>query len=187
MVAVILSLGGFAALLLADLAKPASLSASLPVGGGRRALVALLSVAGYASVAAGLAVQLLAWGPPGAPSGLRLASLAAASPFLLLLLYSVFLEIPLRRRLSGAPRGALYRRGSYALCRHPGLLWFLLAHAALNLVYRSPDFLLISLAMVAGDLALVLAQDTWLFPRRFAGYDGYRRAVPFLLPQPWRS
>jgi protein-S-isoprenylcysteine O-methyltransferase Ste14 len=172
--AVILSLGGFAALLLAEVLRSGSRN--------RQAPAALLEVAGYASVAGGMAVQALGAAAAGAGWRLPLRALTAASPFLALLVYSVFLEIPLRRR-----SGDLYRGGTYALCRHPGLLWFVLAHAALNAVYRSPRLLLISLAMVAGDLALVLAQDTWLFRRRFAGYDAYRHSVPFLLPWPRRS
>lgn len=172
--AAILSLGGFAVLLLAELLRSRSRD--------RRAPAAALAVAGYASVAGGMAAQAFVAAAAAAGGPLPLIALAAASPFLALLVYSVFLEIPLRCR-----SGVLYRRGTYALCRHPGLLWFVLTHAALNAVYRSPRFLLISLAMVAGDLALVLAQDTWLFRRRFAGYDAYRRSVPFLLPWPRRS
>lgn len=172
--AVILSLGGFAALLLAEVLESGSR--------GRRGPAAALAAAGYASVAGGMAAQFFGAAAAAAGGPLPLIALAAASPFLALLVYSVFLEIPLRRRSA-----ALYHSGTYALCRHPGLLWFVLAHAALNAVYRSPRFLLISLAMVGGDLALVLAQDTWLFRRRFPGYDAYRRSVPFLLPRPRRS
>ena len=55
---------------------------------------------------------------------LRWASAFLAALFLVLLSYSTLLEIPLRLR--GFPQSStrsLVRRGTYALCRHPGALW----------------------------------------------------------------
>jgi protein-S-isoprenylcysteine O-methyltransferase Ste14 len=176
MLCIILSLGGFAELLLADLSQLR----------GRRIAAAPLAVVGYLMVAAGLVAQIIRWGPPvGAPN--RWLGVGVCLPFLLLLLYSVFLEIPLHRRLNRAPRGTLCRRGSYGLCRHPGLLWFVLMHLSLNLAWRDWSFLLISLVIVTGDLALVVMQDRHLFPRLFPGYQEYRRVVPFLIPNLRRS
>ncbi len=101
-----------------------------------------------------------------------------------LLVFSQFLEIPLStsyKKVSGIRR--VIRTGTYALVRHPGVLWFF--------------FLTLSLVPVTGSLAmcaavplwtalnviLVLVEDRVFFPRVFGrAYQDYKRRVPFLIP-----
>ncbi len=101
-----------------------------------------------------------------------------------LLVFSQFLEIPLStsyKKVCGIRR--VIRTGTYALVRHPGVLWFF--------------FLTLSLVPVTGSLAmcaavplwtalnviLVLVEDRVFFPRVFGrAYQDYKRRVPFLIP-----
>lgn len=118
------------------------------------------------------------------PVPLRVIGGFFAAVFGFLLLFSLFIEIPLAKsyqKVSGIRR--VIRTGTYALVRHPGVLWFF--------------FLTISLIPVTGSLAmcaavplwtglnviLVLIEDKVFFPRVFGrAYQVYKRRVPFLMP-----
>jgi protein-S-isoprenylcysteine O-methyltransferase Ste14 len=55
-----------------------------------------------------------------------------------LLAYSLFLEIPFQQTYAADGVGdRLVKTGTYALVRHPGVLWFALFLASLILVFRS--------------------------------------------------
>lgn len=104
-----------------------------------------------------------------------------------LLIYSVFIEIPLtiRRRqsnLSGDSRLTLVQTGTYALCRHPGFWWLLLFLCGQVLVIRRSEMLRLAVMWMALDFLLVFVQDRILFPARFSGYKNYRYLTPFLIP-----
>ena len=162
---------GFASLFLSDLCQLR-----------RRRLPSLvLWGSGYCSVGAAFFLQVISFRPT-VPVGLLVLGSAAAGLFLLLLVYSVLIEIPLK-----AKAGRLITGGTYGLSRHPGLLWFILLHLALNASYRDWNFLLISAVMILLDLLLVLAEDIYLFPRMFKEYAEYKRRVPFLIPRLRRS
>lgn len=120
------------------------------------------------------------------PVPLRILGAISAAVFLVLLVFSLFLEIPLARsyRKSSGIRHVI-RTGTYALVRHPGVLWFF--------------FLTLSLVPVTGSLALcaavplwtglnvllVLLEDRVFFPKVFGReYKAYTRRVPFLIPTP---
>ncbi len=101
-----------------------------------------------------------------------------------LLIYSLFIEIPfvtayVRR---GQP-SRLVTRGTYALCRHPGVLW--LAGLLAGLFFASGSlWLLVALpAWVALDVLYVVLQEKLFFVRMFGSeYEKYQRTVPMLLP-----
>lgn len=108
------------------------------------------------------------------------ASLAAAA-FLFLLVSSLFLEI----QLAEGPDGErpLYTRGTYALVRHPGVLWLALLQVSLALAIQSEALLVAAPFWTAANVALVAAEDRIFFPRLFGNaYRQYRRNVPFLIP-----
>ena len=124
----------------------------------------------------------------------------------LLLAYSLFIEIPraLARATSctHAPPDAasqlapsesscgvewlatngIVSSGTYALCRHPGVLWlgvFLLGYL---LVANSLEALCTAVVWLLLDIAVVAIQDFVVFPRVLAGYAVYRRRTPFIIP-----
>lgn len=122
----------------------------------------------------------------------------AGWPFLiisaLLLVYSLFLEIPFRRTYAADGVGdRLVKTGTYALVRHPGVLWFALFLASLILVSRSRLLLLAAPAWLFMNVLYVWIQEKFFFGEMFPGYEQYRKETPMLVPTPtsivqcWRS
>ncbi len=116
---------------------------------------------------------------PGWLDGLGWGLLPVA---VLLLSYSLFLEVPLLRTyLTPGPGPRLVRSGTYALVRHPSVLWF--------------GLLLFSLLIVSRSYLLAVALPLWLFldilwvvlqerqlRRAFPEYPDYQRTTPMLVP-----
>jgi len=85
---------------------------------------------------------------------------SAGWPFLvisgLLLIYSLFLEIPFRQTYAAAGVGdKLVKTGTYALVRHPGVLWL-----------AAPLWIFL-------DVLYVWIQERFFLGRMFAGYGQY--------------
>jgi protein-S-isoprenylcysteine O-methyltransferase Ste14 len=143
-------------------------------------LVGLLSAGlmGYALVRAAPAQPKLAL--PAALAWLGWPLLLAATA---LLVYSLFLEIPFRRTYVEAGASfALVRTGTYALTRHPGVLWLALLLVALLLVSRSRLLLWAGPIWLGLDVLAVSIQDRFSLPRQFPDYAEYRQQTPMLLP-----
>jgi protein-S-isoprenylcysteine O-methyltransferase Ste14 len=111
----------------------------------------------------------------------------AGWPFLIisafLLVYSLFLEIPFRQTYAADGVGdRLIKTGTYALVRHPGVLWLALFLASLILVSRSRLLLLAAPVWLFMDVAYVWVQERVFFGRMFPGYEQYRKETPWLIP-----
>ncbi len=117
--------------------------------------------------------------PLASPSAWAGAFLAAAGAALSV--YTTLVEIPLLQRLLRLPAGVM-RRGTYAVCRHPGFWGLVLFVGGLSLLAPMPRVWFLALVWMALDFAVVAVQDVWVFPRVFPGYHQYRREVPFLIP-----
>jgi len=101
----------------------------------------------------------------------------------LLLIYSLFLNLPFRRTYLTAGVGdELVRTGLYALVRHPGVHWFTVFLFSLVLVTRSSLFIIAAPIFIIIDIALVIVQDKIIFDGMFPGYASYRQTTPMLLP-----
>ncbi len=145
------------------------------------------SIAGSAALLlAALAALLLNGDRFAPPVLLRAAGGICSAVFLFLLASSLFLEIAVfPSRAEGRAERRVVTTGTYALCRHPGVLWlplFLLSIAALS----GSRLLLLAVPLwTVADALLVAVEDVILFPRIFgSAYDAYRRTVPFLIPTP---
>lgn len=102
---------------------------------------------------------------------------------LALLVTSLFLEIPLfQMSVEACVSPTLVRTGTYALTRHPGVLWFALLLVALLLVSRSRLLLWAGPIWLSLDVLLVWIEDRFIFPRQFPEYVEYRHETPMLLP-----
>ena len=149
------------------------------LGRGKQ-LAGLLSAGlmGYALMRAALAQSKLALPAILAWVGWPLLLVATA-----LLVYSLFLEIPFRRTYVEAGASfALVRTGTYALTRHPGVLWLALLLVALLLVSRSRLLLWAGPIWLGLDVLAVSIQDRCSLPRQFSDYPEYRQETPMLLP-----
>ena len=111
-----------------------------------------------------------------------------------LLVYSLFLEIPFRQTYAADGVGdRLVKTGTYALVRHPGVLWLALFLLGLVLLSRSRLLLLATPVWLLMDVLYVWVQERFFFGRMFAGYEQYKRETPMLIPtrssigRCWRS
>lgn len=112
---------------------------------------------------------------------LRVVVLAAALAFFLLLFYTLFFAIP--REASYARPGekrSVCTTGVYALCRHPGVLWFMGGYACLSAAAGLPA--VDSAIYSALNVLLVYVEDRIVFPKLMDGYGAYQASTPFLIP-----
>jgi protein-S-isoprenylcysteine O-methyltransferase Ste14 len=111
----------------------------------------------------------------------RAAAGVLGAAFFVLLLYTLFFALPVRASYAepGAAR-PVCTQGVYALCRHPGVLWF----AGLYLCLWGAAGLPPGAAVLfsALNVLLVVFEDRRVFPARLTGYEAYRRTTPFLIP-----
>lgn len=115
-------------------------------------------------------------------------------PSLFLLIYSLFLEIPFHQTYAADGVGEkLVTTGTYALVRHPGVLWLGLLLLSLVLISRSQLLLIAAPLWLLMDVLYVWVQDRFFFGGMFRDYEAYREETPMLIPtcrsilRCWRS
>ena len=100
-----------------------------------------------------------------------------------LLVYSIFLEIPFKQTYATDGVGdKLVKTGTYALVRHPGVLWFGLSLLALIGISRSKLLLIAAPLWFLLDVFWVWIQDRFYFSQIFPGYEQYKQETPMLIP-----
>ncbi len=115
------------------------------------------------------------------PPVLSLVSWPLFIIFTLLFIYSILIEIPLKRR--NLPKGGgVVKTGTYALVRHPGLIFSSLFIVFLVLAARSWIFLIAAPIWMMMELIWVCIEDKFYFPRSIPGYEKYKEEVPMLFP-----
>jgi protein-S-isoprenylcysteine O-methyltransferase Ste14 len=118
------------------------------------------------------------------PRPLQILGGCLATAFLLLLVYSLFIEIPFRNAYT--QRGTdqrLVTGGTYALVRHPGVLWQIGLMTGLLMLTGSLILLIALPLWTALNILYVVIQDKHFFPRMFGQeYKNYQDTVPLLLP-----
>lgn len=145
---------------------------------GMRAVQPIVWISSTALFATGLVLCLEHPGSLSLPVPVRALGWALTIAFGLLLIYSLFVEIPLFQAPS-----KVVSRGTYALCRHPGVLWFSAMLAALFLARGSTWLLLAAPVWISLDVLYAALQERLFFVRLFgAGYRSYQREVPMFLP-----
>ncbi|MDO4486587.1 MAG: hypothetical protein Q4C46_08370 [Bacillota bacterium] len=106
--------------------------------------------------------------------------------FLGLLVYTLFFALPFKETYSDCEdndeKPEVCRKGMYALCRHPGVLWLTGAYVCLAVEFSTAEVIINSSLFVALDVLYVIFQDKWTFVRTFADYEEYKRETPFLIP-----
>ena len=104
-----------------------------------------------------------------------------AAAFLVLLIYTLFFALPAEASY-GRPgeRRPACTTGVYALCRHPGVLWFARLYVCLWAAFGLPLWEAASLS--GWNVLLVWFEDRCVFPAVLEGYGDYQRTTPCLLP-----
>ena len=103
--------------------------------------------------------------------------------FLVLLIYTLFFALPFNEtyvKSDAIPK--VYQNGFYALCRHPGVLWFMGFYFFLWLTLKIPLLLLAGIIFSCCNVMYVIFQDHWTFPRVFDDYNDYKKLTPFIIP-----
>ena len=101
----------------------------------------------------------------------------------LALIYSLFLEIPFKRTYITEGTGdKLVTTGTYALVRHPGVLWYALMLIGLTLISRRWLALFAAPIWFLMDVFYVWLQERFFFNQTFPGYELYKRQTPMLIP-----
>ena len=93
---------------------------------------------------------------------------------LILLIYSLFGAIPFNKTYIESKRNAVVQTGMYALCRHPGVIWFFFFYLFLALTLNSTMLLLAALVWTILNIIYVIIQDIWIFPTTLKGYEVYK-------------
>ena len=103
------------------------------------------------------------------------------------LLYTLFGALPFHETY-GQQEGKqkVCTTGIYALCRHPGVLWFGGFYFAIAIALNSMGIFIIGLIFNLCNIGYVIFQDRWTFQFLFDDYKVYQETTPFLLPT-WRS
>lgn len=102
---------------------------------------------------------------------------------LFLLIYSLFIDLPPRKTYVEPGVGEeLVKTGTYALVRHPGVLWYLLFLISLLLISGAKLMLIAAPVWFFMDVLYVTVQDKFLFGKMFHGYEDYRQETPMLVP-----
>ena len=140
-----------------------------------------------ASVTCFLYASIMAWvdAPRFAiPSALGVAAWVCLFAFGGLFVYSVLLEVPFRRSyVEHSQEGRLVTGGTYALTRHPGVLWSTVWLLSMVLVSRS---LVLAMAVpfwIVANVGCVYLEEKVNLEKAFGEeYKEYQRVTPMLIP-----
>lgn len=103
--------------------------------------------------------------------------------FLILLIYTLFFALPFDDTyMKAQSRPKVYRKGVYALCRHPGVLWFFGFYLFLWLALDIQILLVAGLVFSISNILYIFFQDKWTFLHIFEDYNEYKKTTPFILP-----
>lgn len=113
----------------------------------------------------------------------RAVCMAGSVLFFVLLIYTLFFALPFEETYVEESRSrSAYTEGVYALCRHPGILWFAGLYLCLWGVSGDVSQGVYFISMIVWNYLYVIFQDLWTFPRTFVNYMDYKRGTPFVLP-----
>jgi len=110
--------------------------------------------------------------------GLRILFGAIGLIFLFFLVYSVFIEVKKNRRRNNQ----LVTSGTYALSRHPGVLWLFFYYVFGSLFFANVDILIAGIVWSLINVIYVVIQEKVIFTRIFSNYENYKEETPMLLP-----
>ena len=166
-------MGGFVVCIISDFvglrAKRIVATALFVIGMGITAVVTNIGLMVYADLLAGFREAPI----------LKGMAAAGAVFFVVLTIYSL---VCVPKENYNTSVGQLTDTGLYGLCRHPGLWCFGGAYLFMGLMADHPIIWAMGALNVIMDLIYVTIQDLYIFPKTIAGYDQYKTAVPFLIP-----
>lgn len=123
------------------------------------------------------------WPRQGASFFISAVFLTALIVFLGLLIHTLFFAIPFDETYMKENHERLAcTEGVYALCRHPGVLWFTGFYLCLSGFLGSVKALRVFIVFIVWNILYICYQDRVVFPETFSNYRAYRMNTPFLIP-----
>ena len=117
------------------------------------------------------------------PLSLRLLFGVLSAVSLLLIIYTLFFALPFRKTYCRSEDiDKVIDTGMYALCRHPGVIWFFFFYFFLWMASGKTIMLRAAVIWTIMDIIYVYVQDRWIFPKTLNGYELYKERAPFLIP-----
>jgi protein-S-isoprenylcysteine O-methyltransferase Ste14 len=102
-----------------------------------------------------------------------------------MMLFSLFAALPCSETyMELKQENNVVDQGIYALCRHPGVIWFFFFYLFLWLASGKTMMLWAGIIWTTMDIIYVYIEDRWFFPAAINGYDKYKNEVPFIIPTP---
>ena len=100
-----------------------------------------------------------------------------------IMIYTLFFALPFEKTyMEIDKKPQVYDQGMYALCRHPGVLWFFFFYLFLGLALQPSHMLRNGMIYSLLNFFYIVIQDFWTFPKTFADYEAYKEKTPFLIP-----
>ncbi len=100
-----------------------------------------------------------------------------------LLVYTLFFALPFGETYVRADgKIPVYKEGVYALCRHPGVLWFILLYTFLALMTGTALMAAAGVEYSVLNVLYIWFQDRVTFKQTLYGYENYQKETPFLIP-----
>ena len=111
--------------------------------------------------------------------------LSVGALFFAALIYALFFALPFKETYADQQTGNhVYDRGVYALCRHPGILFFFGMYLCTGLAALPGPMLIHNLVFSLLNTGYAWFQDRITFPKTFCDYADYQKRIPFLIPTP---
>ncbi len=107
----------------------------------------------------------------------RLIALVFMLLSFLLMIYSVVIEVS-----KNNSEKKLVTTGTYALTRHPGVLWFLLYYVLGSFVFADYMILIAGIVWTVMNIIYVVLQERIIFNKIFADYEEYKKTTPMIIP-----
>lgn len=103
--------------------------------------------------------------------------------FFALLIYTLFFALPFEATyVEDSHKRYAYTEDVYALCRHPGVLWYACMYLCIAAALFTKQSLIDGALLIAWNLLYIVLQDRIIFPATFTNYGEYKKTTPFLLP-----
>ncbi len=98
-----------------------------------------------------------------------------------LLIRSLFFSMPAGQAYIEREKGRqAVTGGLYALCRHPGVLFFIPTYLCISLAFGMPLYESAIYSLL--NILLIIYEDIIVFPNVLGGYSEYKKSTPFLIP-----
>ncbi len=111
----------------------------------------------------------------------KTAAIITGVIFFVLMIWALFFSMPVGDAYIERNEGRrVNTNGLYALCRHPGVLFFIPLYICISFAFGLPFYEAAAYSVL--NILLIVFEDIYVFPRVLCGYNEYKTNTPFLFP-----